>query len=274
MMLADLCLQELPSDVLELLQEEIVGELRRRHVSEVLQRKARRLPKWHRFTDQRGIVRYEDMLATVAAENAAIPRGLPRKVYRHGFKERLHYLPCLLAQEWTALFVGADNTTPCFYVYAHLDPRGKPVALPGLQKTLNGKPFYIGKGSGRRAWDLKRNQGHAKRIATLRTKGHTGGALVQILAEPLTEREAFVLEAKLIYFFGSIYEEQTQGCLVNLADHARPTFTESMQWLATEKEYLRQMQHLLHPSNESPSLVAMYPSERPALWAEKPYPRD
>jgi hypothetical protein len=48
--------------------------------------------------------------------------------------------------------------------------------------------------------------------------------IVHIIAEKLTENEAFELEAKLIYFFGTIYEEARNGVLLNLDLSLRPAF--------------------------------------------------
>jgi hypothetical protein len=71
---------------------------------------------------------------------------------------------------------------------------------------------------------LKRNEGHGKRLRAVQALGYPATAIVHLIAEHLTEQEALCLEAKLIYFFGSIYDTTAKGCLVNLADHMRPDF--------------------------------------------------
>jgi uncharacterized protein len=89
-----------------------------------------------------------------------------------------------------------------YYIYALKDPRGNPA-----------KPFYIGKGTGSRAWD------HTSRIDETR-KGRRIAAIAQaglkvltvVLADDLTEAQALRLEAELIAAFGL---EELGGLLTN-----------------------------------------------------------
>lgn len=89
-----------------------------------------------------------------------------------------------------------------YYIYALKDPRTTPA-----------KPFYIGKGTGARAWE------HTIRLDTTR-KGkriaeiHAAGSKVvtTVLADDLTEAQALTLEAELIAAFGT---EATGGLLTN-----------------------------------------------------------
>ena len=97
-------------------------------------------------------------------QHSTIPAAFPVRALAGDYKKRLVYLPRLLAQDWSLLFAGSDTVVTDSYVYMHCDPRSKPIELKSLKVNLKGKPFYIGKGSGRRAWDLKRNEGHGKRI--------------------------------------------------------------------------------------------------------------
>jgi hypothetical protein len=113
-----------------------------------------------------------------------------------------------------------------------------------MQTVLGGEPFYIGKGSESRAWDLKRNQGHGKRIQRLRNLGYADTSLVSIIADTLTERDALILEAKLIYLFGSIYDDTVRGYLLNLADHARPVFAQTMKPFPSRESYYHSLQIL------------------------------
>ena len=89
-----------------------------------------------------------------------------------------------------------------YYIYALKDPRSSPA-----------RPFYIGKGTGSRAWDhtLKIDSTKkGKRIAEITTAGHE--VLTTVLADELTETQALKLEAELIAAFGT---EDTGGLLTN-----------------------------------------------------------
>lgn len=89
-----------------------------------------------------------------------------------------------------------------FYIYALKDPRNSPA-----------RPFYIGKGTGNRAWehsltvDTTRK---GRRIAEIRSVGKD--VVTALLADDLTEAQALKLEAELIAAFGT---EDTGGLLTN-----------------------------------------------------------
>ena len=105
----------------------------------------------------------------------------------------------------------------CFYVYAHCDPFFK------LKADTNGKiafaatmgidmlPFYIGKGVGNRAYDLNRNDSHRKKRQHIEQSGKK--IHVRIIKDNLTEKEALMLESKLIDIFGL---KSFGGWLINL----------------------------------------------------------
>ena len=77
-----------------------------------------------------------------------------------------------------------------------------------------------------------------------RELGYNDEAIVHVICSDLTEQQALALEAKLIYFFGSIYDENTKGCLVNLADHIHPTFVQEMEdWQSEITNRFRQSRH-------------------------------
>lgn len=93
-----------------------------------------------------------------------------------------------------------------FYVYALKDPRQKPA-----------KPFYIGKGTGNRAWEHQSiidDSEKGKLIQEIKSSGHS--IIHTILADDLTEQQALKIEAELIAAFGI----RSQGGL--LTNKVRP----------------------------------------------------
>jgi hypothetical protein len=149
---------------------------------------------------------------------------------------RIKYLECLLSQNWSFLFPEKD-TTEKYYVYAHVDPRNRIfVTHENCGGNYGGTPFYIGKGVGNRAFDLKRNQAHGKTIQAIREAGYNDSAIVKILFDNLTESKAFEIESKLIYFFQTKYENP-QGALVNLEIPNRPVFVGEMEKILTNKQF-------------------------------------
>lgn len=81
-----------------------------------------------------------------------------------------------------------------FYVYALKDPRCKPA-----------RPFYIGKGTGNRAWEHQLTIDDSEKgrlISDILSSGHK--VIHTIISDDLTEEQALKIEAELIAAFGII----------------------------------------------------------------------
>ncbi len=92
--------------------------------------------------------------------------------------------------------------TNFFYVYALKDTRSSPAS-----------PFYIGKGSGSRAYDHLVTPDGTKKYARIKEiLGAGSKPLVDILVEDLTETQALRLEKELIAAFGTV---DSGGLLTN-----------------------------------------------------------
>jgi len=90
-----------------------------------------------------------------------------------------------------------------FYVYALLDPRESPP-----------RPFYIGKGSGSRAYAHMVEDGEGRKIRRIRDIESAGYAvIVRQLVSDLAEPDALRVEAQLIAAHGTL---ETGGILLNL----------------------------------------------------------
>lgn len=106
-----------------------------------------------------------------------------------------------------------------FYVYEHWR----------LDKNVC---FYVGKGKGKRAWDLKnmRNQHHRNITQKLMDNGFI--VHVKIVADCLSEKESFELEKKVIAFYGVENLSNLTGGgdgLQNVTDETRKKISESQK---------------------------------------------
>jgi len=192
-------LTKLPDPVLKSIRVAVDDELRNRRRERSVQR------------DQ-----YNELVGEFSKKYRCLPKP------HHSFNRHwLRYLTILLDQDWSHLFSG--DTEPKYYVYVHYEPSGKSIRYVSEKAVIrtDGYPFYVGKGTGDRAFDLKRNQGHGAILRGLIDK-HSPNDIVSIVKDGLTESQALELESKLIYFFGTKYEKGRRGILVNLDIPVRP----------------------------------------------------
>lgn len=92
------------------------------------------------------------------------------------------------------------NTPNGFYIYAYLRSKDSPIAKAGT-------PYYIGKGSSKRAWE------HTTKDCTKPPADHR---YIVILESNLSEIGAFALERRYIRWYGRI--DNSTGILRNLSD--------------------------------------------------------
>jgi hypothetical protein len=145
------------------------------------------------------------------------------------YVKRIKYIEFVITQNWKYLFDGQMlDDEKKYYVYAHCDPT---ITTYDISKKINiaGVPFYIGKGTGDRAYDLNRNQGHGAKIREVLRKCVSERNIVRIIRDNMSELDALELESKLIYLFQTVYENQVDGMLFNLDLGRRPDFNEEVE---------------------------------------------
>lgn len=195
-------------------------EIKRRKKAENLWREFK--PILRTFEEQNPEI-FEDIKIKEEVYKKSFSR-LPDNILKDSPNTRVKFFPYLVAQDWSNLFQNKDFERR-YYVYAHIDPTNKFIVMPKEFGGMHNIPFYVGKGTGNRAYDLNRNQGHGVKLSELKKRGITHDKIVKIIKRDLTEAEALELEAKLIYFYGTIYEKNRNGVLVNLDIPPMPNFS-------------------------------------------------
>lgn len=151
------------------------------------------------------------IIKTASKRKAALSNRSHSIKSRHRLKEFAE----LIDQDWSDLYPPESGCQDRkHYVYAHVTPMRKPLSVGDFD--FPGVPFYIGKGVGDRAYDLKRNEGHGVELRNLQSSGKTAKDIVFIVKSGMTENEALCLESKFIHFFGTRFDELPNGILVNL----------------------------------------------------------
>jgi hypothetical protein len=149
---------------------------------------------------------------------------MDHKSIREVKKEHLDAMYKILETDISSIYDGEVilDDAPKYYVYAHLNPlrkicinksgfRAPARMIFAASLGMGSMPFYIGKGMGERAHELNRNDGHRKMRSLIRKTGDD--VLVHFIKKGLSEREALMMESKLIDIFGISLRG---GCLVNL----------------------------------------------------------
>lgn len=114
------------------------------------------------------------------------------------------------------------DDTPKYYIYAHCNPNTHIAIGKDGRSTFGASigmkciPFYIGQGTGNRAYDLNRNDTHRKERQRLKSFGQEID--ITILKDNITEKESLMFESKLIDIFGT---RSSGGILVNLDEGVR-----------------------------------------------------
>lgn len=112
----------------------------------------------------------------------------------------------ILDDDWNYLFTGQYCEEPKFYVYIHYDIRTKNIRLTSKERSIGidfpFRPFYIGKGTKDRFLSKNRSNQHKALINKMEAFDPNNRSWAQIFKNNLTEKEALILEAKLILFFG------------------------------------------------------------------------
>lgn len=167
---------------------------------------------------------FEDVSQLFNAVKARYHDLNPNKISRK-MREKNVFDACMNVWETdiSDIYLGRKlDDSPIYYVYCHMNPlhelqmfRGKHIFCASLGMKFS--PFYIGKGTGDRAFKLNRSETHRK--IKHKIMDSNKDPEVCIIKEGLTELEALSYESKLIDIFGLV---PNKGWLTNLDEGHMP----------------------------------------------------
>lgn len=160
-----------------------------------------------------------------------IPITSKNKKYNLSYQKESSVLIDILMDDWSYLFDGEYDESTDYYVYYHTRPYC--LNMRFYARTFNydfaGEPFYIGKGKGDRYKSFKRNRVHEYMLKNLNDSCFDKDDICHLFEDGLTEKEALILESKLITFFGCKNEIRKKwltgrygGMLINTDYGKRP----------------------------------------------------
>lgn len=220
-----------PTETLQHIHDEIKKELRSRKKRLSVEKRKAFISNFN-LRDYDSASSANKAVFKINSGNLLEPRNLNGKV-----SDKEKYLPSLISQDWSCVYpdTGGDNK---YYVYVHTDPRARVLSTkPYAGGNYGGTPFYVGKGTGDRAFDLKRNQGHGKIIKDILSDGFDKYSIVKVIFDNLTESKAYEIESKLIYFFGTVYQGDRNGILYNLDIPKVPSMIGVMEKITINRQF-------------------------------------
>lgn len=110
----------------------------------------------------------------------------------------------IMNDDWDDLYKDSSDIGSDYYVYLHIDPSVNGLLALSDDEGLLAKlpiPFYVGKGKGNRIYNMRRSKIHTAKLRDL-TKYYAIEQVAIKFKDGLSEKQALILEAKLILFFG------------------------------------------------------------------------